>query len=218
MRGLHSRIERSPAVEVAAESVKEHDRRAGASRQPFPVKHSSKTWRSLDVAPLQTTKRAGACEAFQRQSPFARKPSRQRRRACLPALGGNDRAGRCRFGWGKIQRRERLAQDRGGPRLVHNRRQRLVHPVNPTNHGADWQGLAECLRKPAGDPISRRFDVHRRLIGLDLEQRLALLYRRAFLDEPLRDLARRHVHVDAGHDDFMRHFRRALSPAVRRRR
>ena len=72
---------------------------------------------------------------------------------------------------------------------------------------------AEMLRIT---PLARRFDFHRRLVGLDLEDRRALGDGVAVLDIPLADLARGHVHVDTRQDHLDGHGRQ-VRPVTRLR-
>jgi hypothetical protein len=79
---------------------------------------------------------------------------------------------------------------------------------NPGDRLTDWHNRALCGHDLTQGSTGGRFNFHRGLVGLDFKQRVALLDERTLGHEPLRDSARRHVHIDFGENDFGRHDQR----------
>ena len=98
------------------------------------------------------------------------------------------------------------------------RNERLALGDDPADAGADRQHVALGGGDEFEHARSRRVDLHRRLVGLDLEQRLPFIDMRAFGRMPAAHPAARHVHVDARHDDLDRHFSDLVTREPPRRR
>jgi hypothetical protein len=154
---------------------------------------------------------ARAADLVQINAALAREAAGQRRGAqqCCFAGGAHFRRGgsgdgRGDFGHGlrRIRRRTRSGN-------------RLTRLQNPANNLADRHGHADHTVYALDNPVGGRVDLHRRLVGLDLEHDLALGDGVAVLDIPVRDLAFAHVHVDARQYQFHRHAQ-ALTSSERR--
>ena len=153
----------------------------------------------LEIARLDAPVRSRPPDAREGEPAFARDPARGRR--CAQARRGVRRASVDLGAAGALGRR------RDSRRLRRRGNERLAVGDDPADAGADRQHVA----LPGGDEAQhaggRRVDLHRRLVRLDFEQRLALDDARAFGRAPGAHPAGRHVHVDARHDDLVRHFR-----------
>jgi hypothetical protein len=160
----------APAIEIGAEAVQEHDRRALPSRQPQAV--HVRLWKRasgarFDVARLHTPARAGAVHALEPQSALPRDAPRRGRRARALALVGRHRAsdrtpvsrraiappsprrrrGRQRRGGAPSRQRtpvSRRAMGRGRRRARSRgrRNERLALGDDPADAGADGQHVA----------------------------------------------------------------------------
>ncbi len=182
-------MHRPPAIEIGAEAVQEHDRRALASLEPLAIDErihggacddSGDRVRgggaALDVALLNASMGARASHAAAPNASVARDPPRGGRRAQAERPFGV--SGVIGFGVGArsgaqrgSDRRRRMAQGR-------NKIFPLGH--DPADAGANRQHVAFGRRDEFEDARSRRIDLHRRLVGFDLEQRRALDDMRAF--------------------------------------
>ena len=178
-------MHRPPAIEIGAEAVQEHDRRALASLEPLAIdEHRAcaqrrprpQRRRGLDVALLNASIGARAFHAAEPNASVARDPPRGGRRAQAERPFGV--SGVIGFGVGA-----RSGARRGGDRRRRMaRRRNKILPLgdDPADAGADRQHVAFGRRDELQDARGRRIDLHRRLVGFDLEQRRALDDMRAF--------------------------------------
>ena len=210
-------MHRPPAVEIGAEPVQEHDRRALARLQPQPVNVRRRRRRGrrrprLDVAPLDAPQGAGPVHARKPQPALPRDPPGGRRRARALVEGRLGESGNPRLA---DSDRRRFSRRRLANVTLHlGRRKVLALGDDPADAGADRQHVALGRRDKLEDARGRRVDLHRRLVGLDLEQRRALDDMLAFGRMPAAHPAGRHIHVDARHDDLNRHVRSRPAPDV----
>ena len=121
------------------------------------------------------------------------------RRAAAGAAGDRDRGRGCRAACRRSRRGCGVVAERGARRLGV-----AAGLDGVADHRAHGHGVALGVRLVDEDAGERRLDLHRRLVGLDLEQRIALGERRVRTHEPLphdhlvgaeRDLR----HVDLPH-------------------
>ena len=99
----------------------------------------------------------------------------------------------------------RLGLGRGRRRVPWRLRQNLPGGQDERDHAADRRVVARVGADGGECAVGRRLELDRDLVGLDLDQRLALAHRLALGGEPanhaagvLGDAERRHDHVD-GH-------------------
>ena len=222
---LQMRLKRRPGGGIAGEAVDHHDGRSGAAlaagdgkRPGFGAEGGgAKLGRTAvekgrDIPGLNPATGAGACDGVDVDPAVAGQRAGAGRRALLFA--------RVRFGargtgaggirpWGRIVLhcgRIRFRRGKACGRVAHL----FALGIEPGDGFADWHVCA------FGDGVMQDaavggLDLHRGLVGLDVEQRFALGDGIALGDMPGDDLALGHVHVDLGHDDFDGHQMRPLA-------
>jgi hypothetical protein len=174
------------------------------------------------VAAHDAAPRTASADALQRDAALAGQAPGQRRGAHA-ACPGRLACGRLRrdlsrwrhlrLGWcvrcGRLRRFCSASGLRwGDSRIRIGRGLRLeafAFAINPGDDGTDRHLRAAFGGDAAQDSARRRIDFHRGLVGLDFEEHVAGLDLVAFRDEPARDSAGRHVHIDLGEDDLACH-------------